>query len=229
MFDERIGLSCEWVVKERHGGLWVPVLRVKNLVTTYGLTHLASAWGGTYVAPQWLAVDTDSATLSAGAVLGATSISTNKRVDLAGDTQLHIAPGTASAEKVTFSAVSGTGPYTYTLSAATTFAHSTGDAVVRAVSASDGLSTLVSEGQYDSAAAPNARMPETTGYSPANGQWTHQFYFTGTQAIYTFNTLALMDSPTIGQGNMHNHFVLGYVHPSGTDVEIDGTLTITNN
>lgn len=226
---DSIGVSVEWVVKERRGGLWVPVLRAKNLVTTYGLTQLASVWNGQYVAPQWLAVDTDGATINTQVNPGGTSVVVNKRVDIAGDTQIWLSPGQPAAEKLPFSGVTGTGPYTYTLSTAAANTHPVNDWVQRAVAAGDGLATLVSEGQYDSIGAPNQRMQCLPGFTPGNGQWTLQFYFTGTQAIFHFNTLALMDSPSVGSGNMHNHFVLGYNHTAGTDVEVDGTLTMTNN
>lgn len=226
---ESIGVSVEWVVKERHGGLWVPVLRTKNLITAYGLTQMASLWNGAYVAPQWLAVDKDKATVSTTIAPGATSVTTSKRVDIAGDSQIWLSAGAAQAEKVTFSGVTTSAPFIYTLTAATTLTHTAGDKVLRAVSASDGLTTLVSEGQYDSVGAPNQRMQCLPGFTPGSGQWTVQFYYTGIQAVFDFNTLALMDSPNLGSGNMHNHFVLGYTHPSGTDVEIDGTLTMTNN
>lgn len=226
---DSIGVSVEWVVKERRGGLWVPVLRAKNLVTDYGLTQMASLWNGQYVAPQWLAVDTDKATVSIQVNPGGTSVQVNKRIDIAGDTQIWLSPGQPAAEKVTFSSVTTSAPYIYTLSTPAGNTHPVGDTVLRAAASGDGLSTLVSEGQYDAAGAPNQRMQTLPGFSPGDGQWTLQFYYTGTQALFDFNTLALMDSPNLGQGNMHNHFVLGYTHPSGTDVEIDGTLTMTNN
>lgn len=223
-------VQCVWTVKERRSGLWVPVLTNKNTMTNYGLAALASAIGGGYNAPLYLVIDTDYTYLYTGASLGATSIQTHDRKDISGDTQLIIAPGTVTQETVTFSgAPTGSGPYTYTLTSGLLYNHNINEVVLRAPRASDDLTTVILEAQYDSTNAPNQRMQAASGYSSGAGNWTSQFYFTGSQALVKFMTLGLSETPTVGQGNLHNHVVLGYDHSGGgNDLEVDVSLTLTN-
>lgn len=226
----KLGLSCVWTVKERRSGIWVPVLQVKNIFTNTGLNGLASAIQGTYVAPNFLVIDSAGAKLQNVYGPGATSIDVDVRVDLGSDTQLILSPGTANQETVTFSGVSGSGPYTYTLSSPTVNTHSLNDYVLRKPLATDTMTSVISEQQYDSTNAPGQRMPAASGYNNGStGQWTIQFYFTGSQAPVVFNTLGLADDISVGSGSLHNHFVLGYDHTtSGNDLEIDGSVTIAN-
>lgn len=226
----KLGLSCVWTVKERRSGIWVPVLRVKNIFTNTGLNALASAIQGAYVAPNFLVIDSAGAKLQNAYAPGATSIDTDVRVDLPGDTQLVLSPGTGQQETVTFTSVTGSGPYTYALSAPTANTHGVNDYALRVPRVTDDMSSVISEQQYDATNAPGQRMPAASGYNNgAIGEWTIQFYFTGAQAPVHFNTLGLADSSDIGAGSLHNHFILGYDHTtSGNDVEIDGSITIAN-
>lgn len=228
----KLGLSCTWTVKERDPktGLFIPKLRVKNIFTNTGLNALASAVQGAYVAPTFLVIDSAGAKLQANYSAGVTAVNTDVRVDIGSDTQLILSPGTANQETVTFTSVVGSGPYTYNLSAPTANAHNLDDYALRKPLVTDDMTTVVTEAQYDSTNAPGQRMPAASGYSNGSiGEWTIQFYFTGTQAPVVFNTLGLADSSDVGAGSLHNHFVLGYDHTtSGNDVEIDGLLTIAN-
>lgn len=216
---------CIWTVRERG----IVIARVKNVFTNYGLTALASAIGGGYMPPTWLVIDSAQTTLSNGYSPGATSIQTTGAVDLVGDTQLVLNPGAGNQETVTFTSRSGTGPYTYALSAGLANTHVSLETVCRQTSASDTLSTVVTEVQYDPVNAAGQRIQSVAGFSSGNGNFTMQFYITAAQAQAKFNTVGLADTLNTGSGNLHDHAVLGYDHTAGTnDAEIDVSLTLTN-
>jgi hypothetical protein len=224
-----------WTVYEwqRKGHLFVktPVLRRKNLQTNYGLTAYAGAFQpgqSSYVAPQWMGISTNYAQLqSTYGSTGVTSVSTDVDPTKAGDTQLILGVGTANQETVTFSGKTGTGPYTWTISA-TTKTHALHDPVVRVPLAADTLSQFTGEIQYDSTNFPNQRMQSVGGYSASSANWTTQFFFTGNQALVTFALVGLFDSATVAGGNLHNELALGYVHTVGNDAEVDVSLTLSN-
>lgn len=220
-----ISVLCVWTVKE-NGRV---VRRAKNIFTNYGLSSLASAVGGGYVPPYYLVIDSDKTVLSNNYSAGATSIQTAARKDISGDTQLVINPGGGTQETVTFSAVTGSGPYTYTLTAGLANNHNSGETVLRQTAAADTLTSVISEVQYDATNAPNQRVLASAGYSTGSGNFTLQFYITAAQAQAVFNTVGLSEKLTVGQGNLHDHAVLGYDHTAGTnDVEIDVSITLTN-
>jgi hypothetical protein len=228
----RIKLSCIWTVKERDPktGLYIPVLQRKNIFTNYGLTALSAVPGGqTYTAPIYLELENNSAAITNAGGISASATSCTAATDIleAGDTQLILGIGTANQETVTGASVSGTGPYTYSF-AACTKSHANGDPICRVPLPADTVSTLQSEWQYDSVNNPNQRMPSVAGYSTGTGVWVSQWYYNGAQAIGNMTTIGMCDSPTVGSGNLHNHVALGYVHTASNDVEIDGTLTLTN-
>lgn len=218
-------ISAVWTVKEKIGGIYVPVLETRNIFTDYGRTALAHAIQGTYASPAWLALDTYNGALTATASAGATSVNLSQSVDLAGDTQLVLSPGKANQETVTFSSVSSA---VYTLSTPLTQTHTIGDAVVRLPLATDTISTIRAEVIPDSVNNPTQRLGSSVGYSGGAGNWIAQFYMTGTQGLFYIASAGLVDTPIVSTGNLHNHFTLGYNHTSGNDVEIDGSLTITN-
>lgn len=230
--SSRVGVAAKWTVRERNprSGLWLPVVRRKNLFTNFGLTALASAIGGVYSAPLWLAINNTYTTMFAAYAAGVTTIQTNGDPTLVGDTQLVLSAGLAAQETVTFTAKNGAGPYTWTLSSATVNAHALNDPVARAITQADTLASFTSEQQYDSVNAPGQRMMNTAGYSTGTGNYIVQFYMSGNQAtnVY-FVTIGLVDSSKIGQGNLHNAVVLGYNHTTTNDVEIDGSVTLVNN
>ena len=229
--NSNLKVSCKWVVSERRNGLWLPKLTTYNLFTTYGRTALASAIGGSYVAPIWLSIDSFYETLNTTVNPGDTTLSLNTRVDLANDTQLVVDIDSPNKEVVTFSSVTGdTAPFTYTLTTPFQYTHDTSAKVVRQVSESDAADSINTEIQYDSINAPGQRLASASGFSPGDGQYTIQFYLTSTMGVAYFATLGLMDSATIGQGNLHNHFILGYDHSAAeNDIQINGTLTIVNS
>jgi len=233
--SDALKLACVWKVKERdpRTGLFLPKLQRKNVFTTFGLTALASAIGGGYTFPNSLVMEGFGSSIldPSGVAVGATSVTLGARVDQTGDNQLILSPGLPAQETVTFSAVNpnaGLGGFTYTLSAPTTRVHPLSDPACRVPSANDTMVNVAGEIQYDPTNAPNARIQSATGYSQGPGNFTIQFYVTGIQALTTIYLIGLSDSVVLGGGNLHNHVVLGYTHPLGTDVEIDGSLTLTN-
>lgn len=216
-----LGVSCTWVVKENGK----EVLRKKNVFTDYGLTALASAPTGVYVAPTYLVIDQNAATVTVQGNPGDTHITVSGPVDLSGDTQLVLSVGQGSQEVVTFSSYSAG---VYTLSSALVNTHLVGEFVIRQVLHTDLLATIINELQYDPTNNPGLRLALTSTYSSGAGVNTMQFYFTSTMGIGNFISLGLADSQAIGTGNLHNHVTLGYVHSSGNDLEIDVVLTLIN-
>lgn len=224
---QRLGLHCEWVVKEKRGESWVEVLRKSNVFTDDGLNALVQAFGGSYTPPTFLVLDDFAGALQASYSPGATSIQTDVQVHLAGDTKLVLGPETANKETVTFTGPTGSGPYTYTVSA-TVNSHTSGDKVVRDVKQADDLSTVQDEIQYDATTFPSKRMPSVGGFLAGTGIFTLQFYLTGNQAISYLGNVGLSENDTVGSGSLHDHLTLGYDHAANVDVEIDVTITITN-
>lgn len=228
--DSKIGVSCVWRVRERdrRSGIIVTERRVKNIWTNYGLTALAS---GTLPQQTYLAVENPGITLSSGYNVGVSSITLSAQAHQAGDTQLVLGVGLASQEVVTFSsAAPGTGnTYVYTLSSPTTQPRNSGDPACRQVSATDTMSNVQNEVQYDATNFPNQRMNLASGYSNGAGNWTYQFYFPGPTVQDTLMLVGMCDNPQIGSGNLFNHFTLGYTHSNpNNDLEIDGSLTLSN-
>jgi hypothetical protein len=219
-------VAYRWTIKERRGGKWVTVFDKKNMMTNYGLTALAGAPGGGYVAPQWLLINGAMTTITS---ISSTQLVVPARVDLTGDTQVVIGVGPTSAnqEVVSFSSVTGTGPYTYNLPSPPVNSHSAGETVTRQVLATDTLTQVADEVQYDSGNFPNQRAQTIGNFSPGTGQSTIQFFLTGAQALGILPILGLADSLTVGQGNLHNELVTGYNHTAGNDLEIDITVTLT--
>lgn len=219
-----------WVIKERKSGLWVVEQAVYNKITNFGLTAFASAPSGTYNAPIYLVIDTASTTMANTYLAGVSSIQTTADPTVSGDTQLDLGVGLASQETVTFSSKSGTGPFTFALTALTVNGHSVDDPVVRTPAAGDTIASVLSEGQYDSTYFAGKREPITSSFSPATGQNTSQYFIAGTQATNLFFAhVGLADSISIGGGNLHNYTSLGYNHNNTNDVEIDVTYVVTTS
>lgn len=228
--DEMKKIKGLWTIRERNSsGLVVAERRFKNIWTNFGLTALASAVSGAYNPPIYLSIEAFYTTLTMPLNPGVSQVITNARVDLAGDTQLVLSAGAPTQEVVTFASVSGSGPYTYVLSSPTVQTHATSDYVVRNVAVTDTLSSIQSEVAYDPINAAGQRIVSPGGYSSGLASWTIQFYLPGSISQQLFLTCGLADSPNIGQGNLHNHFILGYNRNGSTnDIEIDGVLTISN-
>jgi hypothetical protein len=225
-----VKVGVGWVVLEREQGLWVPKVKRKNILTQFGLTGIASAPSGTYTPPVYLVIDSTHTALTATYSSGVTSIQTTADPTLVGDTQLVLGVGLASQETVTFTAKSGSGPYTFTLSPATVNSHTSGDPVVRAVTANDTLASVVTEAQYDPTFAPGLRAIQAANYSPAIGQNTMQFFISGIQATNLFFAhVGLADAPGVGAGSLHNYASFGYNHTNVNDIEIDITWTMTTS
>lgn len=228
-----VGLGVIWTVNEVEHGILIPKVKRKNLFTNYGLTALASAIGGGYSPPAYLAINTIYSTLYHSVSPGDTTVQANGNPTQTGDNQLVLGAGTVNQEVVTFSAVSGAGPYTYTLTAPYPVnSHPVSDPFTRQVLVTDTMAQLTSEAQYDPTYAAGLRAYRTAGYSAGVGQYTMQFYFSGTTLtnIYCI-TLGLTDQAVIGatNANLHNEVVLGYNHNNTNDVEIDINLTLINN
>lgn len=222
-FPVRVG----WTI--RSGGR---TRRKYNLMTDDGLTQLAANWAGQGQPPLYLIISNFKATLNDATLpAGSTSFTLNVPVHQAGDTSLTLDVGGGSQEQVTFSGatVNGDGTCTYSLNTPTTLAHNTGVWCDRTPLQSDTLAQVQQEVQYDAVAAPNARMKASgNGFSAGSGSYTLQFYMTGNQAVTQWVSLGLSDTPTVGQGLLHHHLLMGFDHQAGNDVELDVTLTLAN-
>lgn len=230
---QHIGIIGEWTWRERErkSGLIVAEKTFRNKLTTYGLTAIGSALSGAYTPPLWLAVENSFTYLTFGVSAGAISITTVADLHQTGDTQLTLGAGQSNQETVTFTSVTGTGPYTYALSTPLLHAHVATDPdwVVRTPQEGDSTGNLVGEAQYDSTNFPSQRMASPGGYSPGSKQWTVQFFFPGTLMVGYLMNCGLTDSVTVGGGNLHNHFTLGIHHTNtSNDQEIDGVFTFSN-
>lgn len=216
-------------VRNRETGEVVEERRIKNVWTTTGLTALATAIYGGYVPPIYLVMENFYSTPMLAVSAGATQIQFSVKLDQAGDTQLVLGAGLASQEVVTFSSVTSSAPYIYTLSTACVNAHPTTDPCVRQPTVNDTMSLVTSELIFDQVNFYNQRPTSPGGYSGGPGNGTIQFFIAGPAAQGMMMTLGLSDSITPGTGNLHNHFVLGYNHNNPlNDLEIDGSLTLTN-
>lgn len=221
--------AVHWTVKERRNGLWVPVYEFDNVVTDYGLTALASAPASQYTAPGFLVIETTFTTLAQPANAGTNSVQLVADPTLGGDNQLVLSVGLGAEEVVTFSGKSGTGPFTYTLTANLVNNHLSGDPAVREVTGADTMSAVLSEAQYDPTFDAGNRAPMTSAFSPATGQNTMQFFMSGLTAtnLY-FAHVGLADQRVIGSiaSNLHNYAHLGYNHNNTNDLEIDVNWTL---
>lgn len=228
-----IGIRGDWVIRERDSktGLLIAEKHIKNIATNYLLTNIGAALSGAFTPPLWLAVDNSYSYLSSPASPGDSSVYLVTDLHQVGDTQITLGAGQGNQETVTFTSVTGTGPYQYHLSGTVAHSHTTTDPdyVVRTPLATDSVTNLVSEMQYDSTDFPNQRMASPGGYSPGTGQWTVQFFYPGPTLSGYIMTAGLIDNVTVGVGQLHNHFIIGYNHSSSTtDIELDGTFTFSN-
>lgn len=232
-----IGVGCIWTVKEKvtlpisHKEIWHPVLERKNTFTTDGLSSLASAISGNYIPPVYLILASNYATVAFTTAVAATSITLSSQVDQPGDTQIVLSIGLANQETVTFSSVvvSVDTTVTYTLTTPCVYVHNVGEQCARQAMAGDTMNNILGETEYDPANSPLTRATSMSGYSGGAGNWIIQFYFVLGQATMYISDIGLTENPAIGSGTLHNHVVLGYDHTSASsDVEIDGSLTLTN-
>ena len=230
--EDKLKTTFVWTVKERDPktGLFVPRLRRKNIQTSYGMTAYAGAFQGTYTPPIYMVIDGFAPVLSS--ISSTTLVLTaSQKPTLSSDSQLVLSAGAASQEVVSFtgSPTQSGSNWTYTLSALPANSHNVNDICVRNPTASDTLTAIFSEQQFDSVNFPGMRMQSVGGYSAGTANWTMQFFFTGAQAVFEFATIGLADSNLIGQGNLHNLLALGYNHTGTTnDLELDVSLTLSN-
>lgn len=202
-----------------------------GVLTTYGLSALAAAVSGNYVPPVYLVLENNGSTVQTAANAGVTSIQTALPVHLAGDSELVLGVGLGTQEVVSFSAATGAGPTTYTLTTPTTQAHAAGDPVCRVPLTADGMGQVQNEIAYDPTNSPGQRLQSYGGYSSGPGTWVLQFFLTGIEASAFLMMVGLSDSPVIGQGNLHAHATLGTNHvfnpvSGGVDIEIDIPISI---
>lgn len=206
--------------------------RRHNILTNDGLSQLAANWAGQGKPPLFLIISSFKATLQDTTLaVGALSLTLSAPVHQSGDTSITLNVGGANQEKLTFSGVTNNagGTCTYTLSGGTTKTHAAGEWADRTPTQNDTLASVMSEVQYDSVAAPNARMKASgNGFSGGAGSYTVQFYLTGNQAVTQWVSLGLSDTGVVGAGLLHHHLLFGFDHQSGNDVELDVTLTLQN-
>lgn len=226
----KVHVEVYWTVKERKSGLWVVEHEFVNKITNYGQTAMAGAPFGGYIAPIYLVIDNAMTTMANTYLAGAASIQTVGDPTVAGDTQLDLSVGLSSQETVTFSSKTGTGPFTFNLTALTVNGHSSGDPVVRTPTFADTIASVLGESQYDPTYFAGKREPVTSSFSPATGQYTGQYFIAGIQATNLFFAhVGLADSISIGGGSLHNYASLGYNHNNTNDVEIDVTYVLTTS
>lgn len=231
---DRTKLTVIWTIKERDSrtGDYHTKVKRKNLFTNYGLTALASAIGGGYSPPAYLVISQTNAPVYQQANPGDTSIYLNANPTISGDTQIVVGAGQSNQEVLTFTSVSGTGPYIFVLSSPVVNTHPVGDPATRQVNANDTMAQMTNEAQYDPTYNANMRMYRAAGYSGGVGNYTMQFYFSGTTLTNVYAmTVGLTDQQnmTSVNANLHNAVVLGYNHNNTNDVEIDVSFTITNS
>jgi len=219
-----------WILRRRTSRGWQEVLRKKNIQTTYGLTAYASGFQGSYNAPLFMAIDTQHGSLQVSVSAGANSFQSDVAVHQAGGTQVLLDVSGLNPETLTFSSVTGSGPYTYHLTGTTAFSHTAPTAkITRVPKASDVVANFTAEAQFDSTNFPSQRITSLGGYSPGSGQWAMQFYFTKGQAAVYIARCGLFDAVALGAGNLHNEIALGYDNSAGTtDLELDILLALSN-
>lgn len=229
-FVNRVGVRVGWVIKEKHDGLWVPVLFTHNLLTNFGLTAYAAAPSGQYVPPIYLVIDTAKAAMYTNSLVNDTQVQLTANPTIGGDTQIVLSVGLGTQETATFSSITGVAaPFIANLTAPLVNAHANSDPVVRAVTAGDTISSVLSEAQYDPVFNPNNRLALTASFSPGFGQNTMQFFISGLTATNLFfSHVGLADQQQIGSlgSNLHNYASFGYNHNTTADVEIDVTYTL---
>lgn len=221
--------TVHWTIKERRDGLWVPIYEFDNLVTDFGLTALSSAPAGQYTPPTFLVIETSQTTMAATANAGVNSVQLTADPTIAGDTQLVLSVGLAAEEVVTFTTKTGTGPFTFALTANLVNNHPSGDPVVREVTGVDTMASVLVEAQYDSTFDAGNRLPMTAAFSPGTGQNTMQFFMAGGTATNIFFAhVGLTEQRAIGAlgSNLHNYAHLGYNHNNTNDLEIDVNYTL---
>ncbi len=203
-------------------------MSITMLSTNYGLTQYAATYGtsGLVVPNLFIGCSSSYTTISA---LSGTYLTVPARVDQAGDTQLVLGPYLSTQEVVTFTSVTGTGPYVYTLSTTPSYVHNAGDMVIRVTNQNDTSASFLSEIQWDSVALPHLRLPMASGTSLGNGQFTLSYFITGGQGQVKWSHLGLFDNNTIGSGNMWASGISGFDHtiPSGSLVAGDVTVNVT--
>ncbi len=218
-----------WTVSEKHGDIWVPVLSTHNLLTTFGLNAYATAAGGLWLPPIYLVIDTASSIVQGDYVIGSTVIQLATNPTVAGDTTLVFDAGQVAQETVTFSSITGSGPYTVNLSTPTLNFHANNSLAVRNPNVNDTTTQVLSEAQYDPIFAVNMRTQVTSAYTSGSGKGVTQFFLTAQQAtnLY-FAHVGMADTNVMGGGNLHNYAVLGYNRNTAFDLEIDIQYVVAN-
>jgi hypothetical protein len=234
------GVTAIWTVREKQDGFWVPVRRNKNILTTYGLTALVGAYSGSFVVPQYLVYDGTLSSMGQASNIGDSVVYVVNSPILSGDTQLTLSVGLASQETITISSTSypvTAGGQTCTqvnLTGTCVNAHSNADPVVRTPALADTMTQIPNEQYFDPTLYVGQRAVSTAGYSGGGGNFVIQFYLLSTQCNGTnggawFGNVGTSDTLSVGTGNLHNLYSLGYTHTNANDVEVDVVITIANS
>ena len=162
--------------KFNSGGELVEAIKNHNIVVTAGKNALAAYLANSSPSAPFMPfmeVGNKGTTVGSSVASGVTSITVNTDI-LSGSTgSIILSIGTANQETVTVSAKSGSGPYTYTISA-TTKAHTAGDSV-----------TLVPAiGDTSNAAALGARVTGTLS-NPSGSIFQNVGTFSNSGGAYT--------------------------------------------
>lgn len=204
-------------------------MKAVNVQTAYGITAYLGAYpSGVYTPPAYMAVNSAYATITATT---SNSVTLTTRVDLAGDTQLVLNPTQTNAETVTFTSVTTSSPYVYTLSANTLNTHNVGEPVVRNVTTNDSLTSFTNELIPDSTAN---RIALSGYYSLSPTQYILNYFAMGTQllgpsgATIFWSHVGLTDSAVVATGNLHNTLVSGFSHQLNVDVNVTVNVTLAS-
>lgn len=189
---------------------------------------LSSAAGAKTVNGSNLVLPTTSTTLASSASIGATSLSANTSISVAGGGFMYKLSGTGgSYEIVRVNSISGSGPYTVTLSSLTPLklAHSAGDTLTPFAAIGDTLAFVV---RVRSGQDATNLVPQFTMYTAGQGSVTRNVIMTSpntangfrrqladgvlyAEAVIPANTVSVQFSFVVGPEDGTYDFALPYI------------------
>jgi hypothetical protein len=187
---------------QRDSGVIVRDEVVKNTITTAGKEFLvAFLMASTPAAPfmNFLQLGTNGSSIAAAIAAGATSVESNLNILGSATTgSIVLNPSTpgntnSTTETVTVSAVSGSGPYTYTISA-TTYLHDAGEPVV--------MEALVTDTALGTALGSSATVATQSSSAKT---FTDAVTFTTTTNVVVYEAGMFSASAGSGTDTMYTH------------------------
>ena len=193
----------EVILKDRLTDKILNSFKTHNTITTAGKDALAAylvATAPTAPFMNYMQLGTLGTAVNTAVAAGATSLVVNSDILGAASTgSITLNPSSspsypdATTESVTVSAKSGTGPYTYTISA-TTYAHVVGEPVV--------METLATDTALGTALGASASLAVQ---SSANNTWTDVFTFTEASNVTVYEAGIFEGSAGSGTATMYAH------------------------